>query len=333
MEKFGSIEQFKNVIKVVRDRAKWNGTPLPTLKFIGTTKLHGTNASVVFDLKTGNHTFQSREREISIESDNAGFAMWGECHIKSLKEIATNALSISTQKDFSSIVIFGEWCGGSIQKGVALNQLDKMFVIFNITLIDEEGKRTELSPLEIEKAIDNHGEEVKSQIFCIYGFKTWEVDIDFNNPETVQNQLVEWTIEVENECPVGKAFGVSGIGEGIVWWNHETNLKFKTKGSAHSASKVKTLKEIAAVDIEKMNSIKEFVSSVVTENRLNQGLDKLGEMGLDVDIKNTGPFIKWVVGDVMREEKDTIVASGFDVKEIMPKVSDVAKNFFLGKVR
>lgn len=323
MEKFGSIEQFKNVIKQVRDHAKWNGTPLPTLTFIGTTKLHGTNASVVFD-QNGNHTFQSRERELSIESDNAGFCMWGERNIHDLKETFLSVLEDDIESDMpSKIIIFGEWCGGSIQKGVALNQLPKMFVIFNITLIDDQGKRTELTPEQISSVV-LRTEEIK----CIYDFKTWKIDIDFNFPEQVQNQLVEWTIEVENECPVGKAFGVSGVGEGIVWWCPEHNLKFKTKGEKHSASKVKTLKEIASVDIEKMNSIKELVNTAVSQNRLNQGLDKLGEMGLDIDVKNTGVYIKWVVGDVMKEEKDVIIASGFDVKEIMPVVSEAAKKFW-----
>lgn len=125
-----------------------------------------------------------------------------------------------------------------------------------------------------------------------------------------------------------KTWEIQTCGEGIVWWNHQTNLKMKTKGSKHSASKVKTLKEIAAVDIEKLNSIKELVASAVSENRLNQGLDKLGEMGLEIDIKNTKHFMSWISADVMREERDVIIASGFDVKEIMPHVSEAAKKFW-----
>jgi hypothetical protein len=42
------------------------------------------------------------------------------------------------------------------------------------------------------------------------------MEIDFNMPQLVQNQLSEITIAVEEECPVAKAFGFSGIGEGIV---------------------------------------------------------------------------------------------------------------------
>jgi hypothetical protein len=321
MEKFGSIEQFKNIIKQVRDQSNWNGTPLPTLEFIGTVKLHGTNASVVFD-EDGSHTFQSRDRELTLESDNAGFAMWGERNIEALRKSLVFASAIL--EGSKKIIIFGEWCGGSIQKGVALNQLEKMFVIFNITGVDEDGKRNELTPHEIKATVHR-----TDDIRCIYDFDVWNISIDFSKPEEIQNHLVELTIAVEEECPVGKAFGVSGVGEGIVWWNHEKNLKFKVKGEKHSSSKVKTLKEIAAVDIEKLNSIKELVDQAVTENRLNQGIDKLGEMSLEIDIKNTGAYIEWVVGDVIKEEKDTIIASGFDVKEIMPHVSEKAKKFWM----
>ena len=323
MEKYASIEQFKNVIKHVKDNSNYHQVPLPTLEFIGTVKLHGTNASVVFNPDM-TYVFQSREREITVESDNAGFAMWGERNIDDLREIFLSVLEDDFESDMpSKVVIFGEWCGGSIQKGVALNQIPKMFVIFNITLIDDQGNRTELTPEQIQSVV-HRTEEIR----CIYDYPTWKINIDFNDPSAVQNQLVDLTIAVEEECPVGKAHGVSGIGEGIVWWNVERNLKFKVKGEKHSASKVKTLKEIAAVDIEKLNSIKELVASAVSENRLNQGLDKMKEMGLDIDVKNTGAYIKWVVGDVMKEEKDVIIASGFDVKEIMPHVSEAAKKFW-----
>lgn len=59
MFKYPHIEQFRNVIRHVANKARFiglneNSDPifdetisLPILKFIGTTKLHGTNSSVV----------------------------------------------------------------------------------------------------------------------------------------------------------------------------------------------------------------------------------------------------------------------------------------------
>lgn len=329
MEKFGSIEQFKNVIKSVRDHSNKFGKPLPVLTFIGTVKLHGTNAGVSFD--TGDLDFvefQSRERVLTMQDDNAGFCKWGYENIADLRAIAEEALSCLDFSTYEKLVIFGEWCGPGINKGVAINQLPhKIFVIFNITAINGE-ERSELSPAEILSVV-KETEDIK----CIYRFPYTSINIDFSKPQDSQNELVERTLAVEEECPVGKSFGISGVGEGIVWWNHETDLKFKVKGEKHSVSKVKTIKEISATDIERMNSVNEFVDNVCTENRLNQGIEKMKEMGLDIDIKNTGAFIKWVVGDCLKEEADVIEASGFDTKELGGVISAKAKTFWFELVK
>src|ERR1700744_3145841 len=71
---FPSIEQFRNVIRDVKDRANYHGIPLPELEFVGTVKLHGTNASVTIDTDTGELWAQSRSNVITPENDNAGFA-------------------------------------------------------------------------------------------------------------------------------------------------------------------------------------------------------------------------------------------------------------------
>jgi len=63
---------------------------------------------------------------------------------------------------------------------------------------------------------------------------------------------------------------------------------------------------IAEVDIEKVNSINEFVEKVVTDNRLNQGLEYLKEQHLDFEVKNLGTFFKWVAEDSIREEEEDI---------------------------
>lgn len=325
MIKFGSIEQFKNVIKSVRDFSKKYQKPHPTLTFIGTVKLHGTNASVVFS-PDGSHEFQSRERVLSITSDNAGFCMWGERNIAALQAIYNNVLKTFPEYKDKKIVIFGEWCGPGVQKGVGISEIShKIFVIFNITIVkdEEDEARIELHPAQISAAV--YGTE---DIYTVYDFPTFTMNIDFEAPQLSQNALVDITMAVEEQCPVAKHFGVEGIGEGVVWWNHTHNLTFKVKGEKHSVSKVKTIKELAAVDIERMNSIKEFVDTVITENRLNQGLAKLSEMGLEIDVKNTGTFMKWVVADGIKEEYDVIVASNFDMKEIGRVASEVAKKFW-----
>ena len=95
---------------------------------------------------------------------------------------------------------------------------------------------------------------------------------------------------VEQECPVAKKLGISGIGEGVVWTNitehpmlENTHLFFKVKGQEHSVSHVTSL---AMVDTEKVKNIAEFIETVVTENRLKQGLEYLKEQHLDFNNEN-----------------------------------------------
>jgi hypothetical protein len=194
-----------------------------------------------------------------------------------------------------------------------------MFIPFAIRVDDRW-----LRPDDIEEICDGITK-------TIYDFKTYEMSIDFNSPELAQNKLGELTMEVEAECPVAKEMGVSGIGEGVVWrcvtpgWN-DSGTWFKVKGDKHSNSKVKTL---ASVDVEKVNSIKECAEKVVTENRLKQGVSHLQEMGMELDIKNMGAFLKWVASDAIKEEIDTIIESGLEPKEVGKQISTIARLWFM----
>ena len=333
---YPSIEQFRNVIYNVNHKATYmgkdeNGEPIyqkdkvkPKLVFRGTTKLHGTNASVIINVKTGLVYCQSRENIISPTKDNAGFATF----IASIQqEFCEYIVSNVDAGDSDIIAVYGEWCGGSIQKGVALNGLEKMFVIFDIRLINSEADvRTWLS----EEIVKNF-KMTDKKVYNIYDFETWEIEIDFEYPQLSQNRLVEITTEIEHKCPVGAAFGSEGVGEGAVWkcitGDYAANSGFwmKVKGEKHSSSKVKT---IAAVDTEKVNSVKEFVELAVTENRCQQGIDKLREAGKPLTRASLGDFLRWVHGDIVKEELDTIIKNGLEVKDISSHVSSKARQWF-----
>lgn len=321
MKKYSSIEQFRTVIKEVRMHFDFKGKDengkaiyqhtenYPTLKFRGTVKLHGTNASIV-KYSDGRFEFQSRERVLSLDDDNADF------------------MAEMLQKDYQSlfngieftdyIAIYGEWSGGNIQKKVALNKLPKMFVIFGVKV---DGEWMDLPP---NLAMN------ESRIYNILQFPTYDVDIDFNNPELVQNKIIELTVAVETSCPVGKQLGVEGTGEGLVF-TCATNQhwKFKSKGEKHSVSKVKTLN---AVDVELMKNITEFVDMAVTENRMEQGLSYFKENNIEIDPKNVGQFLRWIVTDVLKEESDTLEKSGLDDKKIKNAIVSKARIWYLNSI-
>ncbi len=318
MIKYPSIEQFRNVIRTVKTQHDYVGrdegdSPIykhtsdyPKLTFKGTVKLHGTNAGIV--KYKDRIEFQSRERVLSLEQDNAGFM---------LRMLGKNLDFLFSHILFEeSIAVFGEWCGGSIQKGVALSKLPKMFVIFGF-LVDGEW-------------IDFVRHDNSQGIYHIEQFPTCTVEIDFNAPEHIQNDLIEKTIAVEEKCPVGAYFGVEGIGEGIVFTCvHDATLKFKSKGEKHSASKVKVLN---SVDVEEVESIRDFVEYAVTENRLNQGLQSLKEQGMEIHQKNTGEFIRWVVNDIIKEESDTIVKNQINMKKASGQLASKCKAFFFNSL-
>lgn len=349
MTKYPSIDQFRTIIKQVKDSASYvgkdeNGDPIfdvtrtaPTLTFTGTVKLHGTNSSVCFTFGDyGNFWCQSRERIVTPQSDNAGFAAYveynREAYRKLFEKIEKELYGTSDRNPiYSGAAIFGEYCGGSIQKGVGINGLPKMFVVFGIKLLskDSEEKNEWLSNENVEALIGNHPE---INLYNIFEFGQYSIDIDFNRPDLSQNTLIDMTIAIEEECPVAKYFGIEGgTGEGLVWScsQFDKHYRFKTKGEKHVISKVKVL---VPVDIERAKSIYELVDNIVSENRLLQGLDYLRSNNIDLDIVNTGKFIKWVNDDLIREELDTVIGSGFEIKEVLGPASKKSKQWFFDKI-
>lgn len=332
---FPEIGQYRGVIKNITDKSRFIGLDendkakfdysvvLPTLKFIGTCKMHGTNAGVTMNTDCEIYG-QSRENILSVEKDNAGFARF----VESNKPIFLDLFKNIDFNGYDYITIFGEWCGCGIQKNVAISKVSKRFIIFDIKLSyhsKEQGNSLYLSIDEIKKL-----RSVENNIFNIYDYKTFEIDIDFNTPETVQNELCDLTIAVETECPVGKAFGIEGIGEGIVWTHQDETgekFRFKVKGEKHGNKVVK----LASVNTEKLASINDFVEYAVTESRLLQGLEKVfGDS--ELDLNKTGDFLRWLTNDVIKEELDTLKDNGLEPKDVVKCISNKGRIWFLTQI-
>lgn len=321
MNTFPSIEQFRHVIRAERDQAAFDNREPAKRVYRGTVKLHGTNAGVHWAYGSSSLEFLSRTRTIKVGDDNAGFAAHfsDPVHSMALMSVMVDIIDANNLSDNCNITIFGEWCGQGIQKGVAVSQLPKMFVVF--------AARVGCDWLENITFEPNH----QSRIFPITMFTTFYKEIDFSRPELVQNELVDLTMEVERECPVGMHFGVSGIGEGIVWTpvNGDRRAKywFKVKGEKHSVSKVAKL---AAVDVEAIRAKDELVAKLCTPARLEQALDHhINEAKLSLEMRDISHFLRWVINDIAKEETDTIEASGFTIKDLGKPISDIAKRVYL----
>lgn len=366
MIKFPSIQQFRNVVHTVVNRARYVGKDadgnavysevagLPKLKFEGTVKLHGTNASIA---ENGDDRWcQSRENIITIEHDNAGFATWAHGQQLAFDCLFAFLTGYLNPAEDESVLIFGEWCGAGIQKNIGLTQLPKMFVIFGAAKVSAEKEipngpdntqmHSEKEWVEADvvkmllQQIRDVGQVVPDSLKCIYDFPTYEVEIDFDRPHVAQEYLVAKTLEVEKTCPVAAALGAVPndkgmiVGEGIVWKCVEPGYEdsgywFKVKGEEHSPkSKVKVL---AAADVQRIDSINELAQTLCPQWRIEQMYQQTFDTlnGGKGDIKRMGELIKATMTDICKEEADTLSASGFTAKEISGRVSKIARDYLV----
>jgi len=322
--KYSSIGQYRNLVKDIQHF--YDGV-LPKVKMTGSVKIHGTNASVVLPA-VGEPYAQSRSNIITPEKDNSGFAAWFETERRFFDLIVAGYLrEVLDIRDDHDVVIYGEWAGKGIQRGVAVSEVPKFFYVFGVKVVTEEPN---------DDGDDNHYWVEDYPNFSnghdiIDARHIWrhEIEIDFNSPQSIQNELIKITEEIEKECPVGKHFGVSGVGEGVVWKFHtEDGKQFicKVKGEKHSVSKVKKLAE---VDTVKLNSINEFVEYSATDNRMEQGFQEA--CNGDADRKLIGTFIGWVNKDIHKEESDTLESNGLTMKDVGSAISKKARNWFFQK--
>jgi len=335
IKKFQEIEQFRNALRNVQHKAQFvkmgdDGEPimnrlaiLPKLKYESTVKIHGTCSSVRIEGKgIYKVTPQSRNNELTAEKDNAGFA-------KLIIGLPDEACEFLFKTFGTNIVVHGEFFGKGIQDTVAVSQIEKSWAIFRIEKISEDEHREWINFRNVDLTSLN-----QYRIYSIYQFGVEDLVIDFEHPAEDINKINAMTLAVEECCPVGKFFGIEGVGEGRVWscvedgWRNSKYV-FKVKGEKHSKSKVKKL---ANVDIEKMKSIEDFVAKHANEERLMQAYNWLKEQGKEVTEKETGEFIRWVFNDILKEEKDELEGSGLTQKDLGGAVAKVAKNWYFAKL-
>lgn len=345
MVKYPSIEQFRNVIQKVQHSAQYagydpvtettimnRGAKMPVITVTATEKIHGTNGGVSYSHPDG-FWVQSRENIITAESDNAACAF----HAMQNKDVwveIINALAEEYHVDLNKqiITLYFEWAGSGIQKNSAVTGLDKMAILF------KHFKVSPLEPSETEPAVwfdtkigDTWIDKVQNRIFNICNFPTYEFDIDFNTPVLSQNKMVELVEKIiEPNSPVGLHFGIEkNIGEGIVCsFKYKNALyQFKVKGTAHSSTKVKTLKPVDDVKIQKIQVISQQLTPAwrleqmfaLANDTINGGIPK---------IENMGTFLKFVNQDILKEESDVITTAGLEPKEMFPTISRIARQWY-----
>lgn len=321
---FPSIEGFHNVVKMVDNYPHLNPG---TLSYKSKVKLHGTNSGV--RITKDGVTAQSRTRDITPNDDNMGFAKWVEANKKCFENLRWMLLN-----DDDCIVVFGEWCGPGIMKGVAVNSIpNRVFAVFSI--LDVKSGKMIVEPAKILGAFEFELDKISSDIKVLPWYSKMN-NFDYSNKTFLQvaadvcNAFVN---EVETCDPwVKQEFGVEGVGEGLVFYPFKSDeefcyldvfdrFAFKAKGLKHQATKSK---EAVQVDPEVLNSINNFVEFFMTEGRVEQGISVVG-----LDIKNTGKFLQWMLTDVEKESADELEASGLTWDEVKAAVGQEARKKYI----
>lgn len=318
IEGFHNVRKFANAYPhllggrdVVRYRAK--------------VKLHGTNAAIQL---RGSEVFaQSRTKIITPGDDNAGFAGW----VKSIEE---TLVAHHVAANLPDVIVFGEWCGPGIMKGVAINQVPKkVFAVFCAAVLPtEDDTPLIVNPDELRMYLPERDD---IHILPWYG-EAQDIPL-LETAETLQPILDNINAEVlrVEACDpwVRATFDVEGTGEGLVYYpiSHGTrkrfsDLVFKAKGEKHkNVAKAKP----AQLDPAVADSIDAFATMVLTEARLEQGARQAASGDLKFEKRLMGPFLAWVVKDVEKETTAELAASALKWDQVKKAVSDKARHWYM----
>lgn len=315
---WGSIELLHNLVQTL-GHLNGLGQPFPVVEYRAKVKLHGTNCAV--QITDGGVFAQSRTALLAPGSDYKGFAGWVAANRDYFAGLSTG------------LVVFGEWCGPGVEKGMAISQArTKLFVVFAVRRADG--------------TIVHHPEQIRALVPAASApaelhVLPWEgpgITIAFGDRARLEEVAAELNARValvEREDPwVKSALGISGLGEGLVFYPVSVDgaapaperleqLMFKAKGEKHRTAGTKTAVQ---VDPSVVASVQEFVALMVTEARLRQGLTEA--CGGARDPKATRAFLEWVAADVRKESVAELAASGLTWGDVDKAVQTRAREWF-----
>lgn len=314
---WGSIELLHNVVRTLKFLNEREGTPIPVVRYRGKVKLHGTNCGV--QITPDGLVAQSRTGLLTPTADLHGFAKWVEANRTYFQGLP------------QGITIFGEWCGPGVEKGMAISKVaGKVFAVFAV----QSGLGAEAVVAYDPEVIQMMLGTTLADMHVLPWLPEADVTIDFRTPDQEVERLNRLVEAIEKEDPWVKAtFGVSGMGEGIVFYptkeHSQTSpealarLMWKAKGEKHRTAGVKQAVQVAP---EVVKSVGEFVTLMVTEARLQQGVSTA--CGGDRSMRYIGDFLRWVGEDTKKESVAELEAAGLTWDQVQKAVQDRARDWY-----
>ncbi|KAI4248457.1 MAG: hypothetical protein L6R40_001018 [Gallowayella cf. fulva] len=316
-------------------RWKWLAPDTRVVPVVGTVKLHGAHVDWVIS-RDNSIRVQSRNLlEISLKNDNYEFAAFSEPIHDVIVRLKDDLLRRYEQLNPSTpinlnhpVVISGEWCGQGVQKGMAISQLPRHFVIISIRINDTWVSETEY---DIKRYEDDG-------IYHIGKAGCYRLDLDVEDIDSSEATIQALVTGVEKTCPYGLARGVRGRGEGIVWkardYVEDPTMWFKYKADSTAVSHEWEGKERVATPAAGENREREynFAVGVVTERRLEQGLEYLAETGVKRDRRALGTFLTWIRNDVLVEEQREMQEKNIGQGRLKPAIASIARTWYNKKL-
>lgn len=322
--KWAEITSFHNVRKLVYNYPQLAGEG-GVINYNSKAKQHGTNAAVQL-LADGTLKTQSRTQIITPDSDNAGFARW----VYEAKEAW-----LAARPSGREVIIFGEFCGPGINKGTAIQNINKkIFAVFGAQDLNQEDSFIS-EPEELSQLVIGIPDVY---VLPWHGFR---VEVPWTEASERLEPIVEsinQEVDRVEKCDpwVKETFGIEGIGEGLVFYptNRQGrkafgDLGFKAKGEKHKviAARPAQINPVQAANAE------EFAEKVLPEPRLEQGARAISDGELVFETQKIGAFLAWINKDVEKECQDELAASKLEWKPAAKAVSNKARNWYVAKIK
>ncbi|KAL8905042.1 MAG: hypothetical protein Q9171_006831 [Xanthocarpia ochracea] len=301
---------------------------------VGTIKLHGAHVDWVISRDDSIRAQSRNVLELTLGKDNYGFAAFSNPIQNVILQLRDDIVRRYQQLNPNRtvdldhpVIISGEWCGLGVQKGVAISQLPRYFVIISIRVNDAWVSETEYADIYNEA----------NGIYHVAKAGSYRVDFDMEDVDSSEAAIQAIVADVEMTCPYGLSRSVIGRGEGIVWKAQyrmqNPEMWFKYKGDltalSHEWKNVKLSEAAVAVDNREREY--NFAMSVVTERRLEQGLEYLAETGT-LRKDGLGKFLAWITNDILVEEMREMTERKIGQGKLKVVIRSIAKTWYNKKL-
>lgn len=321
--KFPKIRGLHYVVATVEQLLDLDRPVETRLTYRAKVKLHGTNMGVRI-YPDGRLVSQSRNADCT--TDGYNFPQYIAQRGVFFRELIGDA---------DEVVIFGEWAGPGIQKGVSVNQMQtKAWFVFGCLIVRGSESRMVTEPAEI-LAFMSTGAEAWPDCLHVIPWHGDPIELDFRDPERLERQAERLNSEMQriDTCDplIADLFGIEGTGEGMVMYplgiedlESWGRYAIKVKGESHKPEPGSRLRAQTRVPVSE--DVLAFIDAAVSPARVSQGMQELFGEG-PYFREGLGALIKWVSQDLHTECDLEAIASGLQWSQInrnvAPKVREI----------